>query len=75
MVDLLRQCPPAMRWFSGLAEDEEVVLPGYVVMELIQGCRNKEEQRKVRVAVAPYGVVRPSPDDCDRASKSLPTIA
>lgn len=34
MIDLLRQYPSAMRWFDTLDEDEEVTLPGYVVMEL-----------------------------------------
>lgn len=43
MIDLLRQYPPAMRWLNSLDEEEEMVLPGYVVMELIQGCRNKRE--------------------------------
>jgi predicted nucleic acid-binding protein len=43
MIDLLRQHPPATQWFDTLGEDVEVVLPGYVVMELIQGCRNKME--------------------------------
>ncbi len=67
MIDLLRQYPPAMRWFDALDEDEEVALPGYVVMELIQGCRNKGEQERIQQAVAPYGTVWLAPADCDRA--------
>jgi len=67
MIDLLRQYPPAMQWFDALDEDEEVALPGYVVMELIQGCRNKAEQERLQRTVAPYGVVWPSPEDCDKA--------
>ena len=47
MIDLLRQYPPATQWFDALDEDEEVALPGYVVLELIQGCRNKREQERM----------------------------
>ena len=46
MIDLLRQYPPAVIWLESLGE-EEVVLPGFVVMELIQGSRNKAEQEVV----------------------------
>jgi len=67
MIDLLRQYPPAMRWFDALDEDEEVALPGHVVLELIQGCRNKWEQERLQRAVAPYGTVWLSPADCDQA--------
>lgn len=47
MVDLLRQYPPATEWFDTLDEDEEIVLSGYVVMELIQGCKNRTEQDRL----------------------------
>ena len=46
MIDLLREYPPAVEWFNALAEDEVIILPGYVVMELLQGCRNKREQEQ-----------------------------
>jgi len=42
MIDLLRNYPPAVVWLRSLG-DEEIALPGFVVMELIQGCRNKAE--------------------------------
>lgn len=57
MIDLLRQHPPAMRWFDTLDEDEELVLPGFVVMELIQGCRNKQEQERIQHEVARFGTL------------------
>jgi predicted nucleic acid-binding protein len=40
MVDLLRQYPPATKWFDSLNDEEEIALSGYVVMELIQGSSN-----------------------------------
>ena len=67
MIDLLRQYPPATKWFDALDEDEEILLSGYVVMELIQGCRNRAEQERLQRALAPYGVVWLSSTDCDTA--------
>ena len=46
MIDLFRQRPPAVSWLDRLG-DEEILLPGFVVMELLQGCSNKVEQAKV----------------------------
>ena len=67
LIDLLRKYPPAMVWFDALQEDEELMVSGYVVMELIQGCRNKVEQDSVQRELAAYGVVWLSQTDCDRA--------
>ena len=55
MIDLLREYPPAIAWLDSIGE-EEIVLPGFVVMEIIQGCRNKREQDKVETALATYRV-------------------
>jgi len=67
MIDLLRQYPPATGWFDALDDEEELLLPGYVVMELIQGCRNKVEQERLRLELATYGVVWLAPGDCDES--------
>ncbi len=67
LIDLLRNYPPAMDWFDALDEDEEVALSGYVVMELIQGCRNRMEQERLQRELATYGVEWLSPKDCHRA--------
>ena len=64
IIDLLRQYLPAMMWFDTLNDEEELLLPGYVVMELIQGCRNRAEQKKVQRELATYGIVWPAPADC-----------
>lgn len=66
MIDLLRQYPPAVAWLDSLGE-EEIVLPGFVVMELIQGCRSKAEQEKVERELGAYGVAWPSPETCNEA--------
>ncbi|MBM4046906.1 MAG: type II toxin-antitoxin system VapC family toxin [Planctomycetes bacterium] len=66
MVDLLREYPPALRWLESLGE-EEVVVPGLVVMELIEGCGNKDEQEKLEGELKAYGVVWPLPKVCEQA--------
>lgn len=66
MIDLLREYPPAVTWLESIGE-EEVVLPGFVVMELIQGCRNKGEQERVKRELSSYCVEWPSSDMCDEA--------
>jgi tRNA(fMet)-specific endonuclease VapC len=65
-VDLLRAYGPAVAWLSSQA-NEEIFLPGYVVMELIQGCFNKRELTKVRDFVKPFPLLWPSPDVSDDA--------
>lgn len=67
LIDVLRKYSPAAAWFNALHEDEELMVSGLVVMELIQGCRNKLEQENVQRELGVYGVIWPSPTDCDRA--------
>lgn len=66
MIDLLREYSPAVAWLDSLGE-EEIVPPGFVVMELVQGCRNKTEQEKVERELGVYSVVWPSSEVCDEA--------
>jgi predicted nucleic acid-binding protein len=66
MIDLLRQYPPAVAWLNSLG-DEEIVLPGFVAMELLQGCNNKAEQNKVEKVLTVFETVWPSPETCDDA--------
>ena len=66
MIDMLRKFPPAMAWGQEL-EDAEVVLPGYVMMELIQGCHNKQERNRLQKFVEDYSIVWPSPGYCNQA--------
>jgi predicted nucleic acid-binding protein len=54
MIDLLREYPPAVTLLESISE-EEIVLPGFVVMELIQGSRNKGEQERIKKA--PIGAI------------------
>lgn len=66
MIDLLRKYPPAVAWLGALGE-EEIILPGFVVMELLQGCQNKVEQAKFDQVLTGFEVVWPLPETCDEA--------
>jgi hypothetical protein len=66
MIDLLRQHPSAVAWLDSLGE-EEIILPGFVVMELLQGCRNKAEQAKVEQVLRGFEIVWPLPETCEAA--------
>ena len=46
MVDIMRQHSPAVAWLDSLGT-EVVGIPGLVAMELLQGCRNREEQQQL----------------------------
>lgn len=66
MVDVLREFPPAIEWLGSLG-DETIVLSGFVVAELLQGCRDNREQRRVEASIEGYEVTWPSDATCDRA--------
>jgi hypothetical protein len=46
MVDIMRRHPPSVAWLDSLGT-EVVGIPGLVAMELLQGCRNREEQQQL----------------------------
>ena len=65
LIDIQRGQASALKWFSGLGELPSV--PGYVVMELIQGAQNNQQVQQVLKLVAPLPVIWPSETDCNRA--------
>ncbi len=66
MVEVYRGNPAAVRWLDGLGE-EELGLPGFVVLELIYGCRNKRELDATMKLAGRFPVLWPGAEDCDRA--------
>jgi len=68
MIDLLRQHQPAVSWLESLGE-EDIIVPGFVVMELLQGCSNKTEQAKVEQVLTGFEIVWPLPEVCEDALK------
>jgi len=65
LIDILRQYPPALAWFR--SSPELLYAPGFAVMELVQGCRNKAELRRVQRLAALLPIVWPTDADCRRA--------
>lgn len=66
MIDIIRQFPPALLWLKS-HEREDILLPGLVVMELIQGCRDKAEQNQLEKSINQYIITWPSKTVCDKA--------
>lgn len=66
MVDVLRKYPPALAWLSSLGT-EIIGIPGLVAMELLQGCRNRQEQARVETVLRRYTLYWPDRADCERA--------
>ena len=66
MIDIFRDYSYAITWLDTLG-NEEIILPGFVVMELIQGCGNKTELEKVKKELETYAVIWPTPEICDQA--------
>ncbi len=59
MIDVLRAYAPALGWLDGLG-NAPVGLPGLVALELVQGCRNREEQRRVEKSLQNYKLFWPT---------------
>lgn len=66
MIDVLRAYAPALGWLDGLG-NAPVGLPGLVALELVQGCRNREEQRRVEKSLQNYKLFWPTAADSNRA--------
>ena len=58
--------PPALDWLDSQA-GEEIGLSGFVIMELLQGCRNQTEQSKLERELYRYRVVWPAVTTCEKA--------
>ena len=68
MIDILRGYPPALAWLRSL-NDDVIALPGFVLMELIQGCKTKKEQQSISTELDSYKILWPSHSDCNDAVK------
>jgi predicted nucleic acid-binding protein len=72
MVDIIRRHAPAVAWLDQL-EAGVIGIPGLVAMELLQGCRNREEQQRLEGFLHSYQRYWPSRSDCDRAFDDFAT--
>ncbi|MGL4461122.1 MAG: type II toxin-antitoxin system VapC family toxin [Planctomycetia bacterium] len=72
LIDVQRGHAPAVAWFSSLSDLPGV--PGLVVMELVQGCRDSRQVRGVLRLAGPLPVVWPTADDGRRALTDFSTF-
>jgi hypothetical protein len=70
IIDIIRRHPPAVAWAQSVAT-EELVIPGYVAMELVHGCHILHDVKTVLATLQPYRLVWPSSKYCDRAFQTL----
>ena len=72
LIDSLRNYQPALDWFRE-NENEQFILPGYVYMELIKGCRSKKEIESITKKFGSFDRVWLSKEHCELAlSLNLP---
>ena len=67
MIDLFREYLPAKDWFDSIDDSETMALSGFVVMELVQGCKNKQQLEKLQRDLAFYETVWLEPEYCKQA--------
>jgi hypothetical protein len=70
MVDILRGYQPAVEWLK-TASGKEIGMPGLVAMELLQGCQNTREQKRIEKVLSVYPLYWPEANECDSALKSF----
>ncbi|MFB3893019.1 MAG: PIN domain-containing protein [Phycisphaerae bacterium] len=69
-IDLFRGLPTAKAWFSTLSRDN-LIVPGFVAMELVQGCGTKDKLRQVEEFLAETVVIWPAEETCRHALSLL----
>jgi len=72
MIDILRKYTPAISWLDELGA-EIIGIPGLVAMELLQGCRNREEQKLVENILNSFSLYWPKQVDFTRAFNDFAT--
>ena len=69
LVDIVRGYGPALQWLGRLADAPG--LPGFCVMEVVAGCRNKREMNRVYRDLGVFRIHWPTDSDCSRALDDL----
>ena len=69
LIDIRRGFQPAVDWYNQLLERPGV--PGFVVMELINGCHNKLDLTRLQLFLTGLPIVWPSEADCQRGLEHL----
>ena len=67
LIEISKNVPQAVAWFAAVTRIDRPGLPGFTVMEFLQGARNKAELARFRKLLAPFVVYWPTAEDCARA--------
>jgi len=66
MIDYLRQYSKTIDWI----QNQGIIgLPGFVGLELLQGCRNEKEQTLISKQLGKFDIIWPDSSDCEWAYK------
>jgi predicted nucleic acid-binding protein len=72
LVDFLRGHSPAVQWLTNYSSP--IGIPGFVAMELLQGCRDLAEQQRVERELGRLVIHWPTRADCDRAYRDFAAL-
>jgi len=72
LIDYLRGSRASAQWLSGRRQ-EPLEIPAIVAMELLVGCRNRNEQSRLETFLSSYALVWPEQDDFRDAYRLLET--
>src|SRR5206468_2137841 len=73
VVDLLRGRPHAIAWLTSLGS-QRITVPGYVAMEVIQGCHGGAALARTQRELANYDIVWPDAAACAQAMSVFETF-
>ena len=72
LVDFLRGHAPAVNWLTDYSLP--IGIPGFVAMELLQGCRDLAEQQRVESELSRFALKWPTRTDCERAYRDFSAL-
>ena len=73
LIDVVRAFSPAVQWLHSVSPDV-IRVPGYVMMELIDGCHSKAQLAQLDQITARMPVVWPSTAACTAALSSFRSL-
>jgi predicted nucleic acid-binding protein len=65
-IDVFRKHPPAVKWIASV--QDVVCVPGFVVLELYQGCFNKQQTLTLTKHIGSFGILWPDAAACEEAT-------
>lgn len=73
LIDVSRRHPAAVEWMARV-RDEDLVLPGFCALELVQGCRNRAELEAAEELIEEFAIVWPDAESLTLAYNAFKSI-